>query len=220
MEDIEASGKSVDEAVARALEQLGLELDQIEVTVLQTGRSGLLGLGAEEARVRVRSIKDSTNDPAPTPQVVAELGQEILEEILSALRFQARVEVNLPSQPDLPVILNIRGDDLGILIGRRGSSLAALQYLVLVLLSRRLGGRVALEVDVDGYRQRRAQALHDLALRIAGRVTETGHTMSLEPMPPAERRLIHLALRDHVEVIAESVGEGEERKVTIRRRPR
>lgn len=216
MEDIEASGKSVDEAVARALEQLGLERDQIEVTVLQTGRGGILGLGAEEARVRVSPKKDS----APTPQLVAELGREVLEEILSALRFQVRVEVNMPAQPDSPVILNIRGDDLGILIGRRGSSLAALQYLVLVLLSRRLGGRVALEVDVDSYRQRRAQALHDLALRIAGRVTETGHTMSLEPMPPAERRLIHLALHDHLEVITESVGEDEERKVTIRRRPR
>jgi len=151
---------------------------------------------------------------------VAELGEEILGEVLSALGLRSRIEVVTPSEPDSPVVLNIRGDDLGLLIGRRGATLAALQYLVLVMVSRRLGGRVALEVDVEGYRRRRAQALHDLALRLARRVADTGQSLSLEPMPPAERRLVHLALRDHPQVITESTGEGEERKVVIRPRPR
>lgn len=216
MEGIEASGKSVDEAVTRALEQLGLERDQAEVTVLHSGRGGILGLGAEEARVLVRPRQGA----AFTPERVAELGEEILGEVLSALGLRSRVEVVTPSEPDSPVVLNIRGDDLGLLIGRRGATLAALQYLVLVMVSRRLGGRVALEVDVEGYRRRRAQALHDLALRMARRVADTGQSLSLEPMPPAERRLVHLALRDHPQIITESTGEGEERKVVIRPRPR
>lgn len=216
MEGVEASGKSVEEAIARALAELELERGEVEVEVLSPGRGGILGLGAEPARVLVRPRKEGV----PAPQQLAELGREVVERILSALRIRARVEVIMPSEPDSPVVLDIRDDDLGILIGRRGTTLASLQYLVMVILSRRLGRRVALMVDVDGYRQRRDRALHDLALRMARRVADTGQSVSLEPMPAAERRIVHLALHDHSQVITESIGEGEQRQVVIRHRPR
>jgi len=113
------------------------------------------------------------------------------------------------------VTLNVTGENLGILIGRRGQTLSSLQYLVYLMLSHRMKVRVPLVVDVEDYRERRVEALRRLALHMAEQVSSTGQTVTLEPMPPSERRIIHLALQEYHGVTTESIGLGEGRKVTI-----
>lgn len=153
----------------------------------------------------------------PTPEQV---GLEVLTKILQLMGIQASVESKLgyeladEGQPP-PIVLNITGDDLGLLIGRRGETLRALQYLVRLMVSHRLKHWTDLVVDVENYRVRRRQTLESLALRVAERVTRTGQSQALEPMPAYERRLVHIALRQHPQVTTHSVGEGERRKVTI-----
>jgi spoIIIJ-associated protein len=112
-------------------------------------------------------------------------------------------------------VLDIDGEDLGLLIGRRGQTLASLQYLLNLICAKKIGKRVAFGVDVDGYRRRREESLVSLAHRTASRVRSTGRSVTLEPMPPSERRIIHLALADNPDIVTVSIGEGEERKVAV-----
>ena len=114
-----------------------------------------------------------------------------------------------------PTVLNITGEDLGILIGRRGETLRALQYLVRLMVSHRLKHWTNLVVDVENYVVRRHHSLEALAQRVAGEVARSGRTQALEPMPAYERRIVHVTLRNHPDVATQSVGEGERRKVTI-----
>jgi len=114
-----------------------------------------------------------------------------------------------------PLALDIQGEDTGLLIGRRGETLSALQFLVNFMVSHRLKNRVSIMVDVEGYRQRRQESLQALALRIAERVKTSRRTFILEPMDPSDRRIIHLALAEHPDVTTQSMGEGNHRKVTI-----
>lgn len=218
MQEIEASGKNVDEAIARALERLGLGRDAVEVEVLHPGRAGILGLGAEEALVRVRARQPLP----PAPEEMAALAQEILEGLLARMDIAATVETTVvPPSPESPayISLDVMGDNLGILIGRRGETLTSLQYIVNLMVGRRIKARAGVNVDVEGYRARRAESLQGLAQRMAERVRMTGEPMNLEPMPANERREIHLALRDNPHVVAHSVGDGDNRKVVIYPRP-
>ena len=112
-------------------------------------------------------------------------------------------------------VFEIEGEDAGLLIGRKGETLNTLQFLVRYIVSYKLGGRVNLMVDVEGYQERRRQSLSNMALRVAGRVADTGRSISLEPMSPNERRIVHLALSDHPDVVTESDGVGESRQVVI-----
>jgi spoIIIJ-associated protein len=112
-------------------------------------------------------------------------------------------------------VLDIEGDDLGILIGRRGSTMAALQYLLNLMVTRKFKQHAPFAIDVDGYRQRREESLRELAFRMAERVRATGRSVTLEPMPPNERRIVHLALAKDPTVGTSSVGEGDSRKVAI-----
>ena len=112
-------------------------------------------------------------------------------------------------------IFEIEGDDAGLLIGRKGETLKTFQFLVRYIVSQRIDGRAYLMIDVEGYQQRRHEALENMALRVARRVADTGRDISLEPMPPADRRIIHIALADHPEVTTESIGYDDERQVVI-----
>jgi spoIIIJ-associated protein len=114
-----------------------------------------------------------------------------------------------------PLLVDVRGNDLSLLIGRRGETLAALQYIVRLISARQLGEAVPIVIDVQGYRARRERQLRSMARRMAQQAVERNRVMSLEPMPPSERRIIHMELRDHPKVYTESVGEGDHRKVTI-----
>ncbi|MFN2165405.1 MAG: protein jag, partial [Anaerolineae bacterium] len=158
--------------------------------------------------------------PEPIGQTPAQVGSEILQNVLNLMGIKASVEMKLGYElaeegDEPPPVLNITGDDLGVLIGRRGENLSALQYLVRLMVSHRLKHWTDLVVDVEEYRVRRHRALVSLAQRVAEQVVKSGRTQALEPMPAYERRLVHMALRNHPDVRTHSIGEGERRKVTI-----
>jgi spoIIIJ-associated protein len=231
------SARSVDEAVQRALQQLGVGMDEVDVEVLKQGSRGLLGLLSEEAQVRV-TVRRSPAAAAPieeiTPPVetkavgavpsgdegeTAQVGAEVLQGLLDRMGVRGRVTQEPSSVSDetdaTPILLNISGDDLGLLIGRRGETLRDLQFVTCLIVSRKTGRWPGLIVDVEHYKSRREKALVDLARRMADRVRESTEPMALEPMPPNERRIVHLTLRDDPDVRTESTGQGEKRKVVI-----
>jgi spoIIIJ-associated protein len=207
----------VEEAIQKALEQLNVSRKEVEVTVVKEGRSGILGLGAEEAVVRVRSL---VMEPEERSEV-AEVAKEALESLLVRLGVEA--SVSLEEKPPFEqgtevsevITINVTGDDLGILIGRRGQTLAALQHIVRLIVAHQMKARVPIVIDVEGYKQRRYSALQALAWRMAEQVKERKKQFALEPMPAYERRIIHLTLADDPDVTTESTGVGEVRKVVI-----
>lgn len=240
-ESVEVSAKTVEEAVGLGLSQLGLAREQVEVEVINPGRGGVLGFGAEDARVRITAlpaelpsdtdlplVEEEASAPAGEPAIAVEAETENVEELATELlqglldRMKVRVQVNAHVGDDLAeegedpaLILDVTGNDLGILIGRRGETLRALQYMVRLMLSRRLERWEPVIVDVESYRVRRRRLLRQLAARMAERVAFSRQRVVLEAMPAHERRIIHIALRDHPQVTTKSIGEGERRKVTI-----
>jgi spoIIIJ-associated protein len=170
----------------------------------------------EPAEPKQVPIVEPSQDRPPA-KVVA---REVLSELLTLMGIQATVRIRqdegTPTDEDAPpVVLDILGNDLGILIGRRGQTLHDLQYVTRLITSREVGEWVHLVVDVEKYKVRREKALKQLANRLAERVVLTQQPLALEPMPPHERRIIHITLRDHPIVTTESVGKGDRRKVTI-----
>jgi spoIIIJ-associated protein len=238
----------------------------VEVTVVKEGRRGVLGLGAEEAKILVRSLatvpekaekpekpekaekpekpkkpkksekaekaeKPKKPEKAERPEKpeepekpegsdVAEMAASVLKTLLARLELKASVvaEMKPPlggeGAPEV-VTLNVKGDDLGILIGRRGQTLASLQHIVRLIVAHQAKARVPIVIDVEGYKQRRYDALQALARRVAEEVKARGRPFALEPMPAYERRIIHLTLANSPDVTTESAGEGEVRKVVI-----
>ena len=215
MKELEVSGKSVDEAIQTALEQLGVSEDKVEVTVLKKGRSGVLGMGVEEAKIKVR-LKLEPGEKADA----VEVAKEVLETLIKLMKITAEVSVLQENTGELPVTLNIEGEDLGVLIGRRGQALASLQYVVRLVVAEKLKVWIPINVDIAGYKKRRYESLQNLALRLAEQVKRSRRLIMLEPMPADERRIIHLALADHTDVGTQSTGVGDERKVVILLRKR
>ena len=212
---VESTGKTVEEATENALAELGLESHEVTVEVLAQGRPGLFGIGGEQARVRVSAISHEI----PAGDEIA-FAQQTLVRLLELMHIDADITVRAPETPGdgagrTKAVLDVNGDDLGLLIGRRGATLAALQYLLNLMVSRRFKDAGPYHVDVEGYRRRREVWLQDLALRMAERVRNTGRPITLEPMPANERRIVHLALAKDPMVGTSSVGEGESRKVAI-----
>jgi spoIIIJ-associated protein len=275
---VEATGRTVAEAIQKALDELGLEEDEVEVEVLSEGSRGVLGIGAGEARVRVTSLpyededeydeevedeyEDADNDevevdnevappgnrryeptaaglprqPAPAAltrerrfhpeaQPVGEIARQVLVDLLARMEMPAQVSLDAAeldddsapgSGPGLPSIeLSVSGEYMGILIGRHGDTLAALQFLLGLLVSRQAERRVRVTVDIEGYRERRARLLRDMAMRAAERATRYRQPIFLDPMIPSERRIVHLALQDHPAVATHSIGEGDSRRVVV-----
>ena len=212
MKELEVSGKTVEQAIQKALEKLGVSRDQIDVVIVSEGRVGILGLGAEEARIRVRMLVPGDTEESD----LADVAKEVLEKLLEIMGISASV---VQTDTD-PITLNVRGDDLGILIGRHGDTLASLQYILRLIIAHYQKMRVFLTIDIEGYKQRRYKSLRELALNLAQRAKSTGQLMTLEPMPADERRVVHLALSVNPDVTTQSVGEGEVRKVVIQPRKR
>ena len=215
MESLEMSAKTVEEAIQRALEQLGVSREEVEVTVVKEGRPGILGLGADEAVVRVSPLAC-----LPKSDVV-EVAKEILERLLTLMGVIASVVPQAPpfvegeKEASASVAFDIRGDDLGILIGRRGQTLACLQYIVRLIVGHQTKTWAPMVIDVQGYKQRRYQALQTFARQMAEQVKTKEAPFSFEPMSAYERRIIHLTLADYPDVITESIGQGEARRVVI-----
>ena len=209
MEQRTMSGRTVEEAIEVALKELDADRDEVEVEILSRGKPGFLGFGAEPARVSVRKLTSVGN--------AASLALDVLNKILARSGVQTLTTLRSAHDPDSggPVI-DITGEDAGLLIGRRGETLRALQYIVNLAVKNTLKDvDVRVSLDVERYRERRNNSLHGMALRVAERVAGTGRAIPLEPMPAAERRIIHIALADHPRVTTESSGVGEIRKVTI-----
>lgn len=168
-----------------------------------------------------RSLFSQTDEITSDTEMDEEavVGRVVLNELLEKMGLHARIVVRRaqPSRENesAPYILDVTGGDLTHLIGRRGETLASLQYVTRLITSRELQRRANIIVDVDSYKARRARMLHSLALRMAEQALAQGRTVQMEPMPPHERRIIHLALREHAQVVTKSIGEGTARKVTI-----
>jgi spoIIIJ-associated protein len=237
---LEVIAPSVDEAVERGADELGVSIDELEVEILDAGSKGLLGVGTRQARIRVTLKADegrvdsdsvrvaspeTTTSPEPEIGVLEEdqdavrLARETAEDLLERMGVQGTVtadwgEADSPGKMR-PLFVDIKGQDLSLLIGRRGETLDALQYILRLILGKELQAPIPVIVDVEGYRARREQTLRRLARRMATQALDRKRILSLEPMPPNERRIIHIELRDHPGVRTESVGEGDRRKVTI-----
>ena len=217
MESLDMSGKTVEEAIQSALDRLGVSREEVKVTVLKEGRHGLLGLGAEESMVRVEPLESKPEKKDD----IASKANEVLETLLAMMEVTASVvpqaspSVEGEEGADVPIAFDIEGDDLGILIGRRGQTLDSLQYLVRLMVAHQMEAWMPIVIDVEGYKQRRYEALQALAWRMAERVKTKGVSFKLEPMPANERRIVHLSLADHPDVTTQSTGVGEARRVVI-----
>jgi spoIIIJ-associated protein len=178
----------------------------------------LLGAATPAKPASPSDEEEEVEELGPTDEAL-EVSRATVRELVSLMGLEAQVtsrwgEAEHPDEAR-PLLVDIRGDDLSLLIGRRGESLAALQYITRLIVGKELGDYAPIVIDVEGYRARRERQLRQLARRMADEAVERARTMTLEPMPPADRRSIHLELRDHPRVYTESVGEGEQRKVTV-----
>jgi len=231
----EVIAPTVDEAIQDGLVELGVPANAVEIEVLDEGNRGIFGLGTRMARVRL-SVKEIPTEDAPqasTPEITPKtepsvslkddismhVARETVSELLDRMNIKANVTTHL-GEPDersdsLPILVDITGDDLSILIGRRSETLNALQYISRLIVNKELGRNVNLILDVEGFRMRRNRQLRHLAQRMADQAMKTGRRQLLEPMPANERRIIHMELRNHPGVTTESQGEEPHRKVTI-----
>lgn len=203
MKQVEKRGKTVDEAVKAALKELGVGQDEVDIEVLEEAAKGLFGLiGTKEARVVVRLREDRR-----------QVARRLIEDVLAAMSLEVTIGTE---EREGATVFNLEGPDLGILIGRRGQTVDALQYLVNLAANRiGEGERARIIIDVEGYRRRREETLQRLAERLAERVRRSGQSVVLEPMSAQERRVIHLALQDNQYVGTQSEGEEPQRHVVI-----
>lgn len=201
MKQAEGSGRTVEEAVDQALGDLGVTAEDVEVEVLDPGARGMLGLGARDARVRVTLRAN--------PAAVA---HTIMARLLARMGMDGTVRAR---EQDDTVLVQVTGERVGALIGRRGATLDAMQFLLGLMVARQTQTRVRVIVDVEGYRERRQLALADLARRTAERAVREGREVALEPMDPSDRRIVHTTLAGHPNVITFSRGEGAGRQVVV-----
>ena len=217
-EPLEMTARTVEEAIELALKELDVDRDEAEVEVLSRGKAGFLGIGAELARVRVSLLSGSVGATPSQPgeRTPAALATAAVAQILDAAGVNVTRTLRSAHDPDAGgPIIDLAGEDSGLLIGRRGQTLQALQFLVTLIVRRQMGEDVRVVLDVENYRQRRESSLRDMAAKVASRVAQTNRSITLEPMSPADRRIIHTSLAQHPGVRTESAGEGENRKVTI-----
>lgn len=203
MDRIEKTGKTVEDAIEAALAEMGVERDQVEYRVLEAPSRALFGLlGGKEAKVEVILKK---SEPVENAKL-------FLFNVTRAMGLLVTIDV----QPGVDnVVLNLRGEDLGLLIGKHGQTLDALQYLTNLASHREGRDRLRIIVDIEDYRRRRADTLEQLALRLADRVKRTGERVVLEPMNPHERKIIHMSLQDDIRIETISEGEDPYRRVVI-----
>ena len=199
---IEKTSKSIDEAINLALAELGASRDMVAIEVLEEGSKGLFGiLGGKDAKVAV-TLKQ-------TPKTAA---QDFLNDVFFAMGM--KVDVAIDEKSDA-LDINLSGDDMGIIIGKRGDTLDALQYLTSLAVNRLEGPYTKVSIDTENYREKRKEALDALANRVADKVAKTGRRHIFEPMNPYERRVIHAALQNHEYVHTYSIGDEPNRKVVI-----
>lgn len=227
---LEVIAPSVEEAISRGVDQLGVPREALDVDILDEGSKGFLGIGGRQVRLRL-TVKDiEIASPAAAASKLdneqATQAQDSLigftiqttSDLLSKMKIKAHVIAKYGESDgsgDLPILVDINGEDLSVLIGRRAETLNALQYILALIISKEASRWVQVVVDVEGYRARRERQLRQLARRMADQAVRTGKRQLLEPMSAAERRVIHLELRGHEAVSTESLGDEPNRKVSI-----
>ena len=205
---------------------IGGEHARVRVTALEEGTARPMAEPEEEGMAR-RMAEPAMEGAEPTeieikdvasPEV--DMASDCLSQLLAFMEIDGEVSVRSPETPGdglgrASAVLDVNGDDLGLLIGRRGTTLAALQYMINLMVSRKMSSRVLISLDIEQYRRRREDSLTSLAQRMADRVRQSGRSLTLEPMPAGERRIVHLVLAEDSAVTTGSVGEGDGRKVVI-----
>ena len=203
MEYIEVSGKTVDDAVTEALIKLGATSDQIEYEVIEKGSAGFLGIARKEAVIKVRK-KCTVEDNV----------REFLEKVFNAMNLQVEIIIEKDEENN-NIAVELKGADMGVLIGKRGQTLDSLQYLTKLAVNKQSEEYVKVNIDTEDYRKRRKETLENLARNIAYKVKRTKRPVSLEPMNPFERRIIHSALQNDKFVTTHSEGEEPYRHVVV-----
>jgi spoIIIJ-associated protein len=214
--ETEARGPSVEDAVEAALAELGATEQEVRIEVLQEPKAGFLGVGGQEAVVRVRVTREELDMDALEEQ--ADLAADFVEDLLAKMGIDATAEPNVVNDHMYVDILGDDEDDMALLIGRHGATLEALQELTRMVVGRRLDERCRVIIDVEDYRKRREEKMIDRALQVARRVLETGQEEALDPMNPYERKLVHDAVAELGGLETSSRGEEPNRSVVIRRR--
>lgn len=206
MSVLEIEDKSVEDAIAAACQKLNLPRERLEIEIISKGSSGIFGIvGAKKAKIRV-------SPKALSSEAVAERAKEILAEILKHVDIPTVIEAELR---DDQVFLNIISNGTGLLIGKRGKTLGALQHLVTKILHREAGENFTVVVDTENYRSKRESSLTELAQQLSEKVKKTRRSLTTGPMNAQDRRVIHLTLKEDGEVRTKSKGEGSLRRVVI-----
>lgn len=203
MEFREFKAKTVDEAITAASMELGVTSTDLEYEVIEKGTTGFLGIGAKPAIIKAKK-KDSFLDDI----------QEYLDNLFKAMDIESNVKINY-DQANQNMDIEVSGPDMGILIGKRGQTLDALQYLISLYVNKKSDSYVRVKLDTENYRSRRRDTLENLAKNIAFKVKRTKRSFTLEPMNPFERRIIHSALQNDRYVATRSEGEEPYRRVVI-----
>ena len=203
MEFIEISAKTVNDAITEACQKLTVTSDKLEYEVVEEGSSGFLGIGSKPAVIKAR-VKSSVEDTA----------KDFLKDVFEAMNLAVVVNVKY-DEANNSMDIDLSGDEMGVLIGKRGQTLDSLQYLVSLVVNKNVDNYIRVKVDTENYRQRRKETLENLAKNIAYKVKRTKRPVSLEPMNPYERRIIHSALQNDKYVTTHSEGEEPFRRVVV-----
>jgi spoIIIJ-associated protein len=205
MSAMEIEGKSVEEAIETACQRLSLPADQLEIEIVSHGSSGIFGIGTRNAKILV-SPKEAGDASS------LEEAKEILENILAHIQIPATVEANWVENR---IRLDISSNGSGLLIGKRGQTLHSLQFIVNKMFNRLASKKAHIIIDTENYRERRKQALTEVALNLANRAKKSGRPATSSPLSAYDRRIIHLALKDNRQVRTKSKGDGALRKVVV-----
>lgn len=206
MEYIEVSAKSVNEAITEACRKLGVTSDRLDYEVIEEGSNGFLGIGSKPAIIKaaVKIEKLSLEDNA----------KKFLNDVFAAMNMTVVVDIKY-NEENKEMDIDLSGDDMGVLIGKRGQTLDSIQYLVSLVVNKESDDYIRVKVDTENYRERRKETLENLAKNVAYKVKRTRRPVSLEPMNPYERRIIHSALQNDKYVSTHSEGEEPFRKVVV-----
>ena len=204
MEYIEVSAKNIDDAITEACQQLGATSDQIEYEVIDKGSTGFLGIGSKNAVIKARKKEGSVEDNV----------KEFLNSVFAAMNMEVELIVKIDDAEKV-IDVELKGDDMGVLIGKRGQTLDSLQYLTNLAINKKSEDYYKVKIDTEDYRKRRKETLENLAKNIAYKVKRTKRSVSLEPMNPFERRIIHSTLQNDKYVTTHSEGEEPYRHVVV-----
>ena len=206
MEYIEISAKTVNEAITEACRKLSVTSDRLLYEVVDEGSNGFLGIGSKPAIIKA-AVKDEEIS-------IEDKARKFLNDVFAAMNMTVVVNVTY-NESEREMDIDLSGDDMGILIGKRGQTLDSLQYLVSLVVNKEVENYIRVKIDTENYRERRKETLENLAKNIAYKVKRTRRSVSLEPMNPYERRIIHSALQNEKYVTTYSEGEEPFRKVVV-----